>query len=364
MSASYNYTISTAFDQGLNITLLQSEVIAAALGQTLIRIDTLGDTLTIIFGGTLSAGNQTTLNTVVANHIGYINNYTETGSTNGYVLDVYNTLATGGGKGLRVRAGEVDGDISLHIANNDDTVKILELEANSGFMIQGKTYAQTLIDNGIVYGIDNQHTTGTVRDFNTQSGVYRIGGVNVVDVAQTLTNKTITATSNNVNAKGLITATTTVAIGAATAPTSGQVLTATSSTSATWQTPPVFSSFFQQASSDVESTTTSTTFQNKVTLTTSSLVSGTYRIGWMYEWSYNSTNSNFQARVQLNNATDLMIHIQEPKDGATNQFHQAGGFYYAVGISGVQTIDLDYSSSVVNSTSRIRRARLDIWRVA
>ncbi|MEX0594894.1 MAG: hypothetical protein WD512_00205, partial [Candidatus Paceibacterota bacterium] len=321
-------------------------------------------TLSMVFGGTLSSGNQTTLNTVVANHIGYINNYTETGSTNGYVLDLYNSLATGGGKGLRVRAGEVDGDISIHIANNDDTVKIMEMEANQGFVIMGKTYAQTLTDNSIVYGVDNQHTAGTVRDFNTQNGVYRIGGVNVVDVAQTLTNKTITATSNNVNAKGLITATTTVNIGAATAPTSGQVLTATSGTSATWQTPPVFSSFFQQASSDAESTTTSTTFQQKVTLTTSSLVTGTYRIGWMYEWSYNNAGANFQGRVQLNNTLDLMIHVQEPKDAATSQFHQVGGFYYAVNISGVQTIDLDYSSSVNTSTARIRRARLDIWRVA
>jgi hypothetical protein len=38
-------------------------------------------------------------------------------------------------------------------------------------------------------------------------------------------------------ARGLVTATTTVAVSSATAPTSGQVLTATSSTAATWQTP-------------------------------------------------------------------------------------------------------------------------------
>ncbi len=54
---------------------------------------------------------------------------------------------------------------------------------------------------------------------------------------QTLTNKTITDSTNNVMAKSLKSASTTVDVSAATAPSSGQVLTATSSTTATWQTP-------------------------------------------------------------------------------------------------------------------------------
>jgi len=58
---------------------------------------------------------------------------------------------------------------------------------------------------------------------------------------QTLTNKTITASSNNVTANGLRTATTTVNVSASAAPTSGQVLTATSGTAATWQSPSGFS---------------------------------------------------------------------------------------------------------------------------
>lgn len=54
----------------------------------------------------------------------------------------------------------------------------------------------------------------------------------------TLTNKTITATSNNVTANSLRSATTSVDVSTATAPTSGQVLTATSTTAATWQGAP------------------------------------------------------------------------------------------------------------------------------
>lgn len=57
------------------------------------------------------------------------------------------------------------------------------------------------------------------------------------DYAQTLTNKTLTDITNNITAKSLHSATTIVDVSAATAPTNGQVLTATSGTAATWQTP-------------------------------------------------------------------------------------------------------------------------------
>ena len=54
---------------------------------------------------------------------------------------------------------------------------------------------------------------------------------------QTLTNKTLTDATNTITANGLRSATTTVSVSSATAPSSGQVLTATGSTTATWQTP-------------------------------------------------------------------------------------------------------------------------------
>lgn len=60
------------------------------------------------------------------------------------------------------------------------------------------------------------------------------------DTSQTLTNKTITDSTNNITANGLRTATSSVDIAAASAPTSGQVLTATSATEANWQTPAVY----------------------------------------------------------------------------------------------------------------------------
>lgn len=54
---------------------------------------------------------------------------------------------------------------------------------------------------------------------------------------QTLTNKTIDSTTNTITADKLHSVTTTIDISGATAPTLGQVLTATSSTTANWQNP-------------------------------------------------------------------------------------------------------------------------------
>ena len=98
----------------------------------------------------------------------------------GYIIDVHNTKADGGGNGFRIKAGELAGDVAFHVADTDDTFQIMEMEADKGYVTMGKTYSQTLTDNGVVYGLDIQHSTSPGNaDFNTQNGTYRIGGVDV-----------------------------------------------------------------------------------------------------------------------------------------------------------------------------------------
>lgn len=55
--------------------------------------------------------------------------------------------------------------------------------------------------------------------------------------AETLTNKTLSAATNNIESRSLKSATSTVVVSAAAAPSAGQVLTASSSTAAEWSTP-------------------------------------------------------------------------------------------------------------------------------
>ena len=128
--------------------------------------------------------------------------------------------------------------------------------------------------------------------------------------------------------------------------------------------PTVFGSEFSEGSSDGESSTTNTSFQQKLRLTTGSLPSGKYRVGWSYEWSFSSTSYDFKAQVQINDSTTIAEHQEEPQDSGSDQWHKAGGFYYHTG-SGVLNIDIDYCrSSSSGGTAYIRRARLEIWRVS
>lgn len=126
---------------------------------------------------------------------------------------------------------------------------------------------------------------------------------------------------------------------------------------------PIFGAGFQESSSLGLSSTNSTTYQNKVTLTTGSLDAGTYRIGWSYAWSFSSTGDDFRGRVLMDGVT-IMSHSQEPKDPGTDQVHRVSGFEYFPLSAGVHTFNLQYASSDAADTSWIQRARLEIWRVS
>ena len=85
------------------------------------------------------------------------------------------------------------------------------------------------------YKIKDLHINGSIKNVGTLTLPTTTGTLVSTNEIQTLTNKTMTDTSNNLTAKGLHSATTVVSISGATAPTANQVLTATNSTTATWQ---------------------------------------------------------------------------------------------------------------------------------
>lgn len=111
--------------------------------------------------------------------------------------------------------------------NTSDNLSNKFLEDNTVFFVDNldNTKRIQLQASGI--------TTGTTRTLTVPD---ENGTITLNSGTQTLVNKTITDASNNVTASGLHTSSTTVNI-VASAPTAGQVLTATSGTAATWQTP-------------------------------------------------------------------------------------------------------------------------------
>jgi len=144
-----------------------------------------------------------------------------------------------------VRWAGIDGhtaaDSIVILNNNGDFTGIRDLTMSRNLVVNGS--AQVL------------NTLGLVRD-GSNSAVLRFdpaaSGNNLINfpaaatgtdsvvyaaTTATMTNKTITDPTNNVHAAGLLTATAAVITNVATAPTNGQVLTATSATTAEWQSP-------------------------------------------------------------------------------------------------------------------------------
>lgn len=122
----------------------------------------------------------------------------------------------------------------------------------------------------------------------------------------------------------------------------------------------VFGSEFQETSVDGSSSTTSDSFQQKATITTASLPSGTYRIGWYIETANNNSSGRTEVRVQINNSTTICEPSNEAED--RDDWVPFSGFY-TTSLLGSNTITLDYRNASKRGTCSVRRARLEIWRV-
>ncbi len=116
-------------------------------------------------------------------------------------------------------------------------------------------------------------------------------------------------------------------------------------------------------------TTTSTTFQNKLTLVTTNLPLWEYELMVSYGWNHDAQNSDFEARVQLGAVNLWQIHKQEPKDSGggdptwTTQRIPTSRTFEPITLSWVNTFTLDYRTDNGGQESSIRDAYMKIIRV-
>ncbi len=125
--------------------------------------------------------------------------------------------------------------------------------------------------------------------------------------------------------------------------------------------PEVFNNEIQEASSELEESTTSATYVTKLTMTTPNLPEGKYRIGWSAEVKTSSTSgcTMLQTHIDSTIIAESQVEAKDIKD-----WQPRNGFYYGT-LSGVNNIYMDYSTGYTsNCTASIRRARLEIWRVS
>jgi len=134
---------------------------------------------------------------------------------------------------------------------------------------------------------------------------------------------------------------------------------------------PVFGTEYDRAESIGLTTTTSTTFINKATLTVNNLVGGDYRIAISYGWNHNDGGSDFESRIQENAVDVVEIHKQEPKDTAGNFGNSGTSQRYYVSRTIHRTLipatsytyTLDFRTDLNGSASGIWEAVIEFWRV-
>lgn len=125
--------------------------------------------------------------------------------------------------------------------------------------------------------------------------------------------------------------------------------------------PNVYGQNQQYEASEATSFTTSTTYQDKVILTTPSLPSGTYEIKYSCEAGQSGNNDRVQVLVD----DDLGNIIGNPSKETADPDDEIpfSGFRQLVYTTGIRTITLAFREQE-GGTARVSRARLSIIRVA
>jgi len=279
---------------------------------------------------------------------------------------------TGTGDVSSNTASSVDGEIALFSGVTGKEIKratgsgvatitsgVLGTKTNPTGAFVGTTDTQTLENKTLTSPVINT-PTGIVKGDVGLGNVDNTSDATKNSATATLTNKTITDSTNNVTANGLRTATTTVSVSGATAPTAGQVLTATNGTTATWQTPSggggekmrAYHSTTQSGETsatkmafDTESYDTGNNFaSNTYTVPTS----GYYRINVRANFEQSTSTANIQYTLELR-VNNTPVAVGYTIISATSRSSTIG-INELLNLTATDTVDVYYFGGNVNFT--------------
>lgn len=201
---------------------------------------------------------------------------------------------------------------------NADTVQFINKTSNAVVAPGSGTKLYSV--GGLFSWVNSDGFTRTLDGTLTASRVYTLPDVTdtltTLTATQTLTNKTLTSNTNNVTATGLFSATTTVNVNASAAPTAGQVLTATSSTAATWQTPTSLSILNYNATESTQVNMTSTSFTTIGAMTITPSITGTYLV--IFDTSFFGNDTNLVRIAIYNNGSQVTDSVRQLGDTQYN----------------------------------------------
>ena len=118
---------------------------------------------------------------------------------------------------------------------------------------------------------------------------------------------------------------------------------------------------FAHAESEGVSTTTSGTYQTKLSFATGALT-GTYRVGVSFELTIGSNNNITAGR--LYNVTDATELLVEEHYGRAGFYLAASGHVYLTLAGASKTLEIQYRNPGGGVSMSIRRARIEFWKVS
>jgi hypothetical protein len=122
----------------------------------------------------------------------------------------------------------------------------------------------------------------------------------------------------------------------------------------------LFGSQYQTAGTATETSTTSATFQNKVTLTTISLPAGDYRLSWSLQWRAANANRGIGIRVQRD-AVELANYTRF-SGSASDAPPESGFITLTAQTAGVKVYTLDFRVAIGSTTIFVKNSYLELWR--
>lgn len=116
-------------------------------------------------------------------------------------------------------------------------------------------------------------------------------------------------------------------------------------------------------SRDSEYSTTSSSWREVVSLSTGSLPAGDYHIGWSAELGCSNGNKIPYLQIEVDDTTVVFEH--DTRFAHNSGYASHGGIVKITLGAGTHTVDLDINASDNgNYTTRIQRARIEMWRVS
>jgi hypothetical protein len=307
--ANYTYILSDFPNNKYDLDTLSEEIIASSISSTLDYIDGTAAGVDIYFLTDLSGGDQTTLDTIVANHTGIP-------ALDPVIIEDLDVSTITG------NSGTFQGDYRINGKLWVETIRRVKQETNQMII---RVEQENALGGGNIAGMIILDPTGSTTGWTTGDTMpYYIVGVD----------------KDGVLVAGWSGDTQPVVRGSS----SG-----------------VYGAEFQIASALAETTTTSATPQTKVTLTTTDLPSGTYKIFTAWLAGSSSAQQDMIFDVTLNGTpqgTNPTMNIESKDTNTTNTLSRT--FYLP--LSGVNDIVLRYSSEGGNTTS-ISDATIELIRV-